>query len=78
MAISADQTPSNGLRHTLVDTPGEPACTTTATIDFSIKPVLGKNNEISVLLAEGRDISDRIRAEDEKQHTSRNLRTTCG
>lgn len=39
----------------------------TATIDFSIKPVLGPDNEISVLLAEGRDISDRIRAEDEKQ-----------
>jgi two-component system sensor kinase FixL len=39
----------------------------TATIDFSIKPVPGRDNEIPVLLAEGRDISDRIRAENEKQ-----------
>ena len=30
MAISADQTHGNVLRHTLVDTPGEPACATAA------------------------------------------------
>jgi PAS domain S-box-containing protein len=42
------------------------AGSTTATIDFSIKPIVGLDGTVKLLVPEGRDISDRKRAEEEK------------
>ncbi len=40
---------------------------TTATIDFSLKPVCGENGEVALLIPEGRDITDRKKAEEERE-----------
>jgi PAS domain S-box-containing protein len=42
------------------------AGTTTAFFDFSIKPILGLDGAVRLLVPEGRDISDRKRVEEEK------------
>jgi PAS domain S-box-containing protein len=40
---------------------------TPRTIDFTLKPVVGPNGETVLIIAEGRDITDRKRAEEERQ-----------
>ncbi len=40
---------------------------TTAMIDFSLKPVWGEDGEVALLIPEGRDITDRKRAEGERE-----------
>ncbi len=37
------------------------------TMDFTLKPVMGQNGETVLIIAEGRDITDRKRAEEERQ-----------
>ncbi|MGH1395752.1 MAG: hybrid sensor histidine kinase/response regulator, partial [Trichormus sp.] len=44
------------------------------TIDFSLKPLLDQSGQVIFLLPEGRDISDRIRAEIESRHLEAQLR----
>ncbi|UKO96778.1 PAS domain S-box protein [Nostoc sp. UHCC 0870] len=44
------------------------------TIDFSLKPLLDQSGTVILLLPEGRDISDRVRAETERQHLEAQLR----
>jgi PAS domain S-box-containing protein len=40
---------------------------TPRTIDFTLKPVVGENGETVLIIAEGRDITDNKRAEEERQ-----------
>ncbi len=42
--------------------------------DFSLKPVFGAADEVALLMAEGRDISERIRAEAALRHSEAQLR----
>jgi PAS domain S-box-containing protein len=46
---------------------------TTATIDFSLKPVLNEQGETILIIAEGRDISDIKRAQEELQQRQQEL-----
>jgi PAS domain S-box-containing protein len=46
---------------------------TTATIDFSLKPVLNEQGEPILIIPEGRDITDSKRAQDELQHHQQEL-----
>lgn len=46
------------------------------TIDFSLKPLLDQSGKVIFLLPEGRDISDKIRAEAERRHLEALLQKT--
>ena len=45
----------------------------TMTIDFSLKPILNEHGETVLIIPEGRDITDRIQAEKERQHHQREM-----
>ena len=57
-----------------VDIYGEQSGLTPITIDFSLQPIRGKSGEVEYLLPEGRNITERKRAEEKVQSSQAELR----
>ena len=57
-----------------VDVYGEESGLVPITIDFSLQPIRGKSGEVEYLLPEGRNITERKRAEEQVVHQAQELR----